>query len=142
MLVDLSLLVLHLLLVLVLLEQYFVLVVLLDLLDSREEVLVLALFLSLQLRELLCVVQHLAGVLIPLLLDLVLLLVEELSSFDLFGVLRLLDLSQKGLFLVLSLLGLGDELGFFLGDRALLRLHIELDVDLHIGFFLVLVLRL
>ena len=120
MLVNLSLLVLHLLLVLVFLKQDFVLVVLLDFLNSREEVLVLALFLSLQLRELLCVVQHLAGVLVPLLLDLVLLHVEELSSFDLFRVLRLLDLSQKGLLFVLSLLGLGDELGFFLGDRALL----------------------
>jgi len=90
--------------------------ILLYFLNSRQEVLVISLLLCLQLGEVLGVVEHLAGVLVSLVLDFVLLLVEKLSALHLFGVLRLLDLSEQGLFLVLCLLLLGDELGLLLGD--------------------------
>ena len=116
MLVDLSLLVVHLLLVLLTFEQNLILVVLLNLLDGGEEILVLTLFLCLKSRELLCVLEHLLRVLIALLLNLVLLLVQKLSALDLHGALRLIDLSQKRLLLVLCLLALRNELVLLLSN--------------------------
>ena len=86
-LVDLRLLVLHLLFVPFFLVQDLILMILLDLLDSSEEVLVLALLLRLQLGELFGVIKHSSTVLISLLLDFVLLLIQELSPFDLLRVL-------------------------------------------------------
>ena len=86
-LVDLRLLVLHLFFMPFFLVQNFILMILLDLLDSSEEVLVLALLLRLQLGELFGVIKHSSTVLISLLLDFVLLLIQELSPFDFLSVL-------------------------------------------------------
>ena len=86
-LVDLRLLVLHLLFVPFFLVQDLILMILLDLLDSCQEVLVLALLLRLQLGELFGVVKHSSTVLVPLLLNFVLLLIQELSPFNLLSVL-------------------------------------------------------
>ena len=141
-LIDLRLTVLHLLLVVLFLEQDLILVVRLDFLDRVKEVFVLTLFLSLQFGELFGVIEHSTTVFVSLLLDFVLLLVQELSPFNLLRVLRLLNLSQERLLLVLSLLHLAQLLVLLLGDRALLRLHVQLDVDFHVGFLLVLTLCL
>ena len=141
-LVDLRLLVLHLFFMPFFLVQNFILMILLDLLDGSEEVLVLALLLRLQLGELFGVVKHSSTVLVSLLLDFVLLLIQELSPFDLLSVLRFLNLPQKRLFLVQSLLLLALKLIFLLSDGALLRLNIQLDVNFHIGIFLILSLLL
>ena len=86
-LVDLRLLILHLFFVSFLLVQNLILMILLDLLDSSKEVLVLALLLRLQLGELFGVIKHSSTVLISLLLDFVLLLIQELSPFNLLSVL-------------------------------------------------------
>ena len=86
-LVDLRLLVLHLFFMPFFLVQNFILMILLDLLDGSKEVLVLALLLRLQLGELFGVVKHSSTVLVSLLLDFVLLLIQELSPFDLLSVL-------------------------------------------------------
>ena len=141
-LVDLRLLVLHLFFMPFFLVQNFILMILLDLLDGSKEVLVLALLLRLQLGELFGVVKHSSTVLVSLLLDFVLLLIQELSPFDLLSVLRFLNLPQKRLFLVQSLLFLALKLIFLLSDGALLRLNIQLDVNFHIGIFLILSLLL
>jgi len=141
-LIDLSLLVVHLFLVLLSLEQNLILVLLLNFLNSGKEVLVLALFLRLQFGESFGFLEHALGVLVALLLNRVLLLVEELSALHLHCALRLIDLSQERLLLVLGLLALGHQLGLFLGNSALLGLHVELDVDLHVSLLLVLVLSL
>ena len=105
-LVDLSLLVLHLFLVLLLFEEDFVLMILLDLFDGSEEVLIFTLFLGLKFGELLSIIKHASRVLVSLLLNLVLLLVKKLATLNFFGVLGLFNLTEETLFLVLSLLAL------------------------------------
>ena len=92
-LIDLGLLILHFLLVLLFFKQDFILVVLFDFLDSRQEVLMFSFFLSLKLREILGVVEHPTSVFVPFLLYLVLLFVEKLLSLDFHRVPRLLDLA-------------------------------------------------
>ena len=64
--VNLSLLVLHLLLVLLFFEQDFVCVVLLDFIDGSEEVLMLTFFLSLKLGEFLSIIEHSTTILVAL----------------------------------------------------------------------------
>ena len=86
-LVNLRLLVFHLFFMLLFFEQDLILMILLYLFNRSQEVLVLAFFLGLQLRELLGVVKHSSTVLVSLLLDFVLLLVQEFSPFDFFSVL-------------------------------------------------------
>ena len=49
---------------------------------------------------------------------------EQLSALDLHSAPRLVDLSEKRLLLIVSLLSLGDELVLFLSDRRQLSLHI------------------
>ena len=94
-LIDLRLLVLHLFFVSFFFVQDLILVILFDLFDSSQEVLVLALLLGLQLGELFSIVKHSSTVLVSLLLDFVLLLIQELSPFNLFSVLGFLNLPQK-----------------------------------------------
>ena len=105
-LVDLSLLVLHLFLVLLLFEEDLVFVILLDLFDGGEEVLIFTLFLGLKFGELLSIIKHASRVLVSLLLNLVLLLIKKLATLNFFGVLGLFNLTEETLFLVLSLLAL------------------------------------
>ena len=105
-LVDLSLLVLHLFLVLLLFEEDLVFVILLDLFDGSEEVLIFTLFLGLKFGELLSIIKHASRVLVSLLLNLVLLLIKKLATLNFFGVLGLFNLTEETLFLVLSLLAL------------------------------------
>ena len=95
-------------------------------------------FLSLQSGEFFSVIKHTARVLVSLLLNLILLLVQKLSTFDLFGVLGFFDLSKERLLLVLSLLALRHKLVLLFSNCALLGFNIQLDVHFHIGVFLVL----
>ena len=115
---------------------------LLNFFDSCKEVLVLALLLRLQLRESLGVVEHLARVLVSLMLNLVLLLVEELLTLNILRCLGFFDLADQGLLLVVSLSLSRFFLSLFLGNGCLLGLDIYLDVDIHVRILLRLILAL
>ena len=115
---------------------------LLNFFDSCEEVLVLALLLRLQLRESLGIVEHLARVLVSLMLNLVLLLVEELLTLNILRCFGFFDLADQGLLLVVSLSLSRFFLSLFLGNSRLLGLDIQLDVNFHVRILLSLILAL
>ena len=141
-LINLGLLVLHLLPVLLFLISNVVLMLSLQLLDSLLIQLLLLLFLGLQSLESTSSNEHLLRILVPLLLNGVLLVLNELLPLNFLGVLGLLDLSAKGLLFVECIGLLPFQFILPLTDGVCLFLDIDLNIYLIVSLFTLLVLAL